>query len=1079
MSNLTDRFKPHFFSIITAIIIAAVVAGYILLILPRQTAREDIKNRAVFNSIKQQLNDYIDDRVKAIDAIGVAPDSKDTKKFVFSKVETLQYYADSIWVQNAYTTLNTLIIERVITIKNEKDNTEAGYIKDTVPISLELFRKKIPDLSNFTSFYICQVYPKKDNAYLHPLLSENVSLQDQDSIWKYRRDNGPLAFKNSSKRYYSDHLSIPGTEMTLLVTAGVGQAFFQSAVRSVNPAILIVSLSLVIILMLSIAFVKPIVSSIRERLEQKDLVSVVFSIGALSAVVVVFCMVFSWDHIVRSNNERDLKKMAAVIDTNFTKQLSAYNDWITLHDIYVKDLDNKNFARLETGGVFKYLDAYFRMDKKGLIISDLNTKKNKLRRTYANRDYFKLLTDKTLKYDTILRAVFSRDDNEYQWIYAVKDKDKAGIHGIAFRPRFSDSLVMPPGTDYIIADKNGDVIMQSNPKKGLYQKLLQQTEDNSVLQNAFSGSGDSSFTMKYQGISYQAYAQLLDINKKQHLGNDLPLYIISIRNLSFVENLSIFTFSNGFLISLAYGFFVILFTLFYSALIHSGSCGFFSRKHFYYLFPDKSRTKEYKLLLIVNIASMLTAAVLSLFAFPSTALLCCMIIGLNTAFFNLMLLNKKLFLPQHITILLLLLILSITFSLILVKKHYSFSALLLLFIIHGLIIGLRQWYNRHESEEPLIEDARQNDSSFNRRLYNSFISVILLNHFAIFPFILCSSIYITELNDVTSWYCSVVHENTSPKKTEDLYVVDTNGCNCDSLAAIDDSDYAVKMADLHILSRPGSKEIGKFSMIKAIKKQYLTHISVYKVPIPILLILGFLILAALIYSLINYYGYRFFFYDLMLAYKDSGQHPKRIDLPLMPHLSNENLMALVEDDNSMTTSIDSENAIDTKKAIAAMGNQISVLEKETFIMLINLKKYDDYQDIWNEIPQKTRYILFDFARDNFVNYRNKGILIDLMDKQIIDCDTITGRLKIMNPNFREYIVSNSRQDPKFIEEFVAESEGEFFGKLKISIIIIVVSALVLLMYLNKDSYDKVALLGTGISTTLALVHKLLGFTKSS
>jgi hypothetical protein len=162
------------------------------------------------------------------------------------------------------------------------------------------------------------------------------------------------------------------------------------------------------------------------------------------------------------------------------------------------------------------------------------------------------------------------------------------------------------------------------------------------------------------------------------------------------------------------------------------------------------------------------------------------------------------------------------------------------------------------------------------------------------------------------------------------------------------------------------------------------------------------------------------------------------------------------------------------------GNEIPVLERKNFIVQYNLAEFSGYyEEIWDDISPEEHNILFDFARDNFVNYKNKNMIMQLMEEGIIDCDIVTGRLKIMNPSFGKYIVLKNKNDETFIKEFEKESQGGFFSKLKLPIIIIAVSTLVLLMYLNKDSYDKVALLGTGITSALALVHKLLGFNKSS
>lgn len=1102
--NLTNSIKEHLFSIITAVVIAVVVCGYILLMLPRQTAKADQTNKAVFASIKQQFSDYIDDRVKTLNYKGVKQQG-DT--FRFSDTVSPEFSAGAIRITGAKSVADSLpsalLINRQVSIR--KNNVVVGVVKDSVTIDLSDFRNKIPEITNFSSIYICQVWPKNSDS-LHPLFAENVSLQDQDSLWHHRRGNGPFAFKDSSKRYYADQLDIPGGNYSIYLAAGVSQSFFQSAVRAINPRLLMFTLSLVIILMLSIAFIKPVVSSYKERLYQKDLISVVFSIGALSAVIVVFCMVTSWDNALKNDNNADLKKLVEHIDTSFKKQFTVYecisktifgrqpddslhaklllndhgklstlsgNDTVVAKTDSVKGLFYiPKEKTIYNDSLYKYLDAYFRMDKYGLITTDLNKNKPTLARTYADRDYFKAVTKSKDKNNSILRAVFSRDDNAYQWVFAQKDPQNAsGIQGFAFRNKFTDILKMPPGTDYLIIDKNGGVLMQSDPQKSLYQNLLRQTKKNNNLQNALAGNYTGSFTMEYQGTSYQAYAKRLDV------ASSLPVYILGIRDLTFAERLSIYTFSNSFLIALAYGIFVLVLMLFYSALMHAGSAKFFSRKHFYYLFPNNSRTYEYKTLFIFNVISIFITIGLALLISPPAAFASGITIGINTAFVNFLVLNpRRTKSSKHLIIVLVLaLSASSAATIFLIKSGHGFWGMLLLFAVHCLFISIYRSLKKEVPRENLIDKNK----GVNRRAYTRFITAVLLNHFAVFPFVLCSVIYVTELNDFSTWHCSANQKENNPAAC----IIPANGCGCDSAGkeTYNENEASVRLADLHILPRPTVYEVGKFSLVKIIKGYYVRPTAAFEPKTILLLVLGLFLLYFLTYAMVNYYGNRFFFYDLMQAfYKKfyTGRHRAAM-LPALIAFPDESTIAnLVEKGdpdqpaNRVGTTIEA--------VFKDAGNEIPVLERKNFIVQYNLAEFSGYyEEIWDDISPEEHNILFDFARDNFVNYKNKNMIMQLMEEGIIDCDIVTGRLKIMNPSFGKYIVLKNKNDETFIKEFEKESQGGFFSKLKLPIIIIAVSTLVLLMYLNKDSYDKVALLGTGITSALALVHKLLGFNKSS
>ena len=52
-----------------------------------------------------------------------------------------------------------------------------------------------------------------------------------------------------------------------------------------------------------------------------------------------------------------------------------------------------------------------------------------------------------------------------------------------------------------------------------------------------------------------------------------------------------------------------------------------------------------------------------------------------------------------------------------------------------------------------------------------------------------------------------------------------------------------------------------------------------------------------------------------------------------------------------------------------------------------------------------------------------------------------------------------------------------FDKFRLPILIIAISLLVLLMYLNKDSYDKVMIFGGSVGSAILLMNKFLEFGK--
>lgn len=520
--------------------------------------------------------------------------------------------------------------------------------------------------------------------------------------------------------------------------------------------------------------------------------------------------------------------------------------------------------------------------------------------------------------------------------------------------------------------------------------------------------------------------------------------------------------------------------LLYSALIHQGKCNFFSRKHFYYLFPNNGNTVKYNLLIKINsIAILLILGIW--FIYPSLGFLSCIVIGLNTAFIDLILLNSPKTPVNNcksiLTKFFIIIALSCITSLFLFHTERPLYGFLLLFVVHFLLISI---YRIHY--DTLFKGYLQPTSyiKINRKSYGWFFSSMLAKYFIVFPFILCSAIYVNEIHNLSSWHCPTKDN----KKNENKFITKIYGCDCNE-STIDEnykSTKGIDIADLGLLDKPTVEEIKSFVFNNEENKKIdypLPNLFIKSktgnIDAKSILILLFIvvILFGSIYGFINYFGNRFFFYDLIYLcqqkFFEIKSKSKKPSLPVF--LDKDEVFRLTESE---------EDNIRLRKAFRNDINEIPPIERESFILNYNLVNFDKkYKEKWDNVPDHLKSILFDFAQDNFVNYKNKDKLIELIELGYIYCNEATGRLCIADICFEHYIIVQNKRDKKFISEFIKTSKKGLFNTLKMPIIIIVVSTLILLMYLNKDSYDRIAMLGAGISSTLAIVNKLLGFTKTT
>ena len=1124
-TSFFDKLKSHNYSIITAVIIGIITAVYLMIIVPNNEKKEDTNNIAIFKGIEGQLKSFINDKLQGINEEQMKSIYLNYSKEVKKSKPALNsgYYIDKIVIdrmeRKAATTKKLLLIRKIYFKKNMDLKIDTLSVKDSVEIDLNEFINRIKGSSNFKSFFICPVIVSEkasastDNNKKEPssigkclakdvLISENINAKDEDSLCFYNRNEGHIEIKDSDSRFYGSQVRIPDTDFTLFFAAGVSSSYFKSNVQYIKPSHLIFGLLLISILFLSICLIKPIALSYKELLSQMDLIRVVFSIGALISIFVIFGMVGFWKTTISNRNKSDLKQLVEYIDGSFKNQVKSLKNYKEYKKSAETHKDSnfyfRNFANPDSSEQIKFLDVYFWMNKDGLLTASLDKDSISFPRKFNDRDYFKYLQNKEI--NTVLTGVFSRERDEFQWIYAEKDlksndkgnsTEKYAIKGIAFREKFSKEIKLSPDTDYMLVDRAGNVLTQYNPgnlnkssSKKLYQNVLSGSNNNLVLASVLAGCNIQKFKMDYQGSTYQVYAKRLGVK------TDLPVYILGIRNLSYLDYLSQFTFINSILIVLAYGLLLILLILIYSSFFYSNRVGFFAREHFYHLFHDYSKKEEYKHLFWVNCICFFMALAVFLVSSPITALYFCLMLSFNITFINVFILNSryKTSKDERFILYVVVLIFSFAVPLFLLHLDHLYISILVIIISHLGIIRVYQKWKSSRSYIPLVNDAIPDPKVVQRKAYLRFVTAVFTNHFIMFPFVLVCVFYSNEINDYVRYYCSpsqLAVSNTS-QKGFDAY---SYGCDCKNQDTFFLNVGANNEDIIHKLNfgftEPTTSEIRHYTL-KEVSKKFYIMIRIIFIEAGwnfIFILLGFVVILLFGYSLLNYYSNRFFFFELMqVSY--AGYYPfNKVELT-----DEQEFIGEVFDSSTKILNVESESETlrnEIKKAIEKAfandeKNEITAFYRDEFKINSELKYFEEaYSKIWQYISNKeTHNVLYDFAQDFFSNYKNKDVIMHLMDLGLINHNETTGRMQIRSESFRKYILLKKKQDIEFVEEFKKDSSDGTFSKLKIPMLIIATSLLLLLMYLNKDSYEKVAVMGTSIGSALLLVNRFLSIGKS-
>jgi hypothetical protein len=132
-----------------------------------------------------------------------------------------------------------------------------------------------------------------------------------------------------------------------------------------------------------------------------------------------------------------------------------------------------------------------------------------------------------------------------------------------------------------------------------------------------------------------------------------------------------------------------------------------------------------------------------------------------------------------------------------------------------------------------------------------------------------------------------------------------------------------------------------------------------------------------------------------------------------------------------------------------------------------------YAKIWHSLSDDEKFVLYDFAIDYFVNNRNKMHLISLINKSLIIEDPVTGRLRMMNYGFRNFVIWYEKKDPAFSAEEMETNIKGNFAKWRLPLFIIAISLLFLISYIYKEQCDRIFIVGGSTLSTIGLITKFL------
>ncbi|MCW3082725.1 MAG: hypothetical protein JWP12_91 [Bacteroidetes bacterium] len=1046
----------------------------------------------------------------------------------------------SVQIESVTTTGSELIIHKKINLQlsniskddlNAKDSKILARfcsITDTACVNIGELKTR---LSGAIAFKNWAIYSGDSSRRI--LINQSIEKEELDSVRSKTSKSGILLFKFSDKRFYRQSVTVDATNNVYILVGAISQANFDQQSKRVDLNRILITALMVILLLLTIPMIKPLISSKKERLTQFDLLNTTSAIGVLALVLVSFSFtIFLSDNYQRISTANLMtlnKQVQTKLDKEFEPYFNVFNivkkeltpdSALPVHYNIESFYKRPAIADLLNTKNINNLQNFFTINSKGELIKDISRENDfNIRMNFKERDYFQVLKDKG--YSKMITAVFSKYDNQLKFVFVQKnpitvtntltkktDTVDFYLTGFAFKPEFTDEFKHNVNNGYILCNNTGRVILNSDIDKSLHEDIYANSNNNYDLSQMLHNMKDTTFEFNYNGDPCLFYAKnytsnirstVVDTSKKNHVFqanlNDYPLYLLSYKKQGFTNSLQIYTIINGFILSVGYVLAIMLLVLLYSIFFFMGDVSVFSRYHLFWLYPDNSRRKEYIVLMCINYGLFITFLVLCITGYKHVLYLS-ILSGINLAFLNFVLLNQRVFLfkksekntaltknRRRYSILLVITIASFSylFPWMLYMHHLPSFGLSLSFAGHFLILYALK---KDTKKIALPKNAVTSAKSCRPAFISYFLSVISY-HYILVPMLIISYLFLSEVNtvkDLNNSYFKKEELATKSDPPQQQYFLKKDG----------------NMSSLLPVAPPSKKylEETRFDYFKhnmydfKIYNDFIaTNSTTYSI---FMLLLSLVITVLLICNLINYYSGRFFFYELSEAYRLGYFKPDKLAAEftntslIMPPYSEHDLQELerTEKPNTeITGSLDDIEKSDSKVWLKGIKNNIvSNKVKMELIMMNHFETYrDQYLELWDELTEEEKFVMSDFATDTFVNYKNRNVVIGIMKKGQIIADPLTGRLRVMNYGYRNFIVyldDNVPESAKAIKEKEETSEA-LYSKWKLPLMIIAISGIVIFMYLSQESFNQVLLLGGSAISAIGLIARFLNTYKQS
>ena len=145
------------------------------------------------------------------------------------------------------------------------------------------------------------------------------------------------------------------------------------------------------------------------------------------------------------------------------------------------------------------------------------------------------------------------------------------------------------------------------------------------------------------------------------------------------------------------------------------------------------------------------------------------------------------------------------------------------------------------------------------------------------------------------------------------------------------------------------------------------------------------------------------------------------------------------------------------------------LDKDSEASILNIQSLSQIQyfSVWNGLEKREQYLIYDLAQDGLANYKNIGVINNLLAKGILKYENM--QLKLFNESFNNFVLTNVDREESLQIEHESKKSGNW-SNLQLPFIMVIFALFAFLFVTQQDTFnDIIAWLGTALVSLPLLI----------